>query len=111
MKCCVELHYGNTVRVKVTDLRDKETGDLIDDANLAVTLLDLEAAPLEGTITWPLALTPQGNGRYLAVFDLPDVTGATVGLPVQVLIESVEPGRYFRESKFTTITERMIQCA
>lgn len=108
--CCIDLAFGNTIRVSVTDLRDEITGDPIDDAQLGVTVYDTAGEELAAEFEWPLALVPQGGAAYLAVFDLPDVTGALVGLRVQAVVESLEDERRYRVVGWTVVRERPITC-
>lgn len=76
------LYVGNSNSLSVTNLKDNDTGDLISDAVVTVTLKDSEGANVGGSgVSWPVTLAAVGGtpGAYRGVLPITlDIAGGQV---------------------------------
>jgi hypothetical protein len=64
----MQLVIDNSNVCRLDSLRDNDTGELIDNANVSVTIYDGSNVPILGTI-WPVNMPNKGNGVYEATLD------------------------------------------
>lgn len=90
--------------VELYDLINSVTGAYVDDANVSVTVRDMQTTIPVGGVIWPVDMPNVGSGRYRVVLDsfielnknkqyLLDITAATVNestnwqTPVTAVVE------------------------